>query len=218
MGTVRILELARRCEDLTGFINISSGDVYSDEGPEPPGPMPEDGWVDPPEFYGISKHAAERTVSRYGKLFGVNTASCRLSGVYGAMDRWRPSRAYQCPPKVAIYRTLAGETVRVNAPGAVKDHVYAGDVAQAIISLMEKTTPFDHDAYNVALGEAVTLEHLLEAIRESLPELRWEQRPVAECDIVMNPQHRHGRWSAYDVSRLRAETGWQPRPLAGTFS
>jgi nucleoside-diphosphate-sugar epimerase len=213
MGTVRMLELARRCDGLRCFINISSGDVYSDEGPEPPGPMPEDGWVDPPEFYGISKHAAERTVSRYGRLFGLNATSCRLSGVYGAMDRWRPSRAYQCPPKVAIHRTLAGQPVRINAPGAIKDHVYAADVARALIGLMEKAAPFAHDAYNVAQGKAVTLEELLEAIRPSLPDLRWEQRPEAECDIVMNPHHRHGRWGAYDISRLRAETGWQPRPL-----
>jgi nucleoside-diphosphate-sugar epimerase len=213
MGTVRVLELARRCPALTSFINISSGDVYSDEGPEPPGPMPEDGWVDPPEFYGISKYAAELTTKRYGRLFGMNTASCRLSGVYGAMDRWRPSRAYQCPPKVAIHRALAGKTVRVNAPEAVKDHVYAGDVARSLVALLSKDAAFEHDSYNIAQGEAVTLERLLETIRHIIPELRWEVRPQSECDIVMNPDRRFGRWGAYDINRLHREVGWQPLGL-----
>lgn len=213
MGTVRMLELARRCNDLICFINISSGDVYSDEGPEPPGRMPEDGWLDPPEFYGISKLAAELTTKRYGRLFGLNTASCRLSGVYGAMDRWRPSRAYQCPPKVAIHRALAGKTVRVNAPEAVKDHVYAGDVARALVALMSKDAMFEHNAYNIAQGEAVTLERLLETIRHIIPELQWEVRPESECDIVMNPNRKYGRWGAYDIDRLRREIGWQPMAL-----
>ncbi len=213
MGAVRMLELARRCPDLTHFVNLSSGDVYGDEGPEPPGPMPEDGWVAPPEFYGISKYGAELTAAHYKRMFGVNTASCRLSGVFGPMDRWRPSRNYQCPPKVAIHRTLAGEVVRVNAPEAVKDHISSGDVARAIMSLLRKAGPFDHDAYNIALGQAVSLEDLLAAIQASLPELRWEVRPAEECDIVMNPAHSRGRWGAYDISRLRDETGWRPMPL-----
>lgn len=213
MGSVRMLEMARRLPELTCFINISSGDVYSDEGPDFPGPMPEDGWVDPPEFYGISKYAAELAAKRYGALFGLNTASCRLSGVYGPMDRWRPSRAYRCPPYTAIHHALKGRIVRVNASEAVKDHISAVDVANAVISLMRKKDPFDHAAYNIAYGEAVSLQELLEVIRKILPELRWEVRPEAECDIIMNPANSHGRWGAYDISRLREETGWQPRKL-----
>jgi UDP-glucose 4-epimerase len=218
MGTVRMLEMARRCPDLKSFINLSSGDVYSDDGPIPPGPMPEGGWVDPPEFYGISKYAAELATKRYGKMFGLNTASCRLSGVYGPMDRWRPSRNYQCPPKVAIHCALRGETVGINAPEAVKDHVYSGDVASALVSLMSKESPFDHAAYNVAHGQTTTLQALLENIQKILPELRWEVRPDSECDIIMNPALKCGRWGAYDISRLRHETGWKPMDMQDALS
>jgi len=213
MGTVRLLELARKCPDLKCFINISSGDVYSDDGPVPPGPMPEDGWVEPPEFYGISKYAAELTTKRYGMLFGMNTASCRLSGVYGPMDRWRPSRAYRCPPYVAVHRALEGQTVHINAADAAKDHIYVGDVASAIISLLQKKTPFDHSAYNIAYGQTVTLQELLATLQKIIPELRWDVRPESKCDIVMNPEHKHGRWGAYDIGRLWAETGWKPMSL-----
>lgn len=213
MGTVRLLDLARKIDGLKAFINVSSGAVYNDYGPEPAGPMPEEGWVDPPEFYGISKLASELTARRYGELFGLNVASCRLSGVYGPMDRWRPSRAYHCPPYVAIHHALAGKPVKINDPGGVGDHIHAQDVARGLISLLEKDGPFDHSVYNVAQGKAVTLEELLQIVAEIVPGLTWEIAPEAECDIVMDPRFAGGRWGAYDTSRLRQETGWQPMSL-----
>lgn len=213
MGTVRLLELARRLQGLKCFLNLSSGGVYNDYGPEPPGPMPEDGWVDPPEFYGITKLASEMTATRYGQTFGFKVASCRLSGVYGPMDRWRPSRAYHCPAYVAIHHALAGKPVRINAPSGIGDHIHSQDVARALISLLEKDGPFAHPVYNVAQGKAVTLEQLLETVRDIVPGLTWEIADPTECDIVMDPTFVGGRWGAYDISRLAVETGWRPRPL-----
>ncbi|MGI9354218.1 MAG: NAD-dependent epimerase/dehydratase family protein [Rhizobiaceae bacterium] len=214
MGTVRLLELARRLDGLKCFLNLSSGAVYNDYGPEPPGPMPEEGWVDPPEFYGITKLASEMTATRYGQMFGFKVASCRLSGVYGPMDRWRPSRAYHCPPYVAIHHALAGKPVRINACSGIGDHIHSQDVSRALISLLEKDAPFAYPVYNVAQGEAVSLEQLLEIVREILPGLTWEIADPAECDIVMDPTVTGGRWGAYDISRMEAETSWKPRPLA----
>ena len=218
MGTVRMLELARKIDNLKCFINLSSGGVYNDDGPEPAGPMPENGWVDPPEFYGISKYAGEMVAKRYRKLFGINAASCRLSGVYGPMDRWRPSRAYHCPPYVVVHRALEGRTIGINALEAVGDHIHAGDVATGIIALMLTGKPFKHNAYNIALGRAVTLEELVKTVEEIIPGTQWEIKPETECDVVMNPDHKHGRWGAYDISRIQQETGWQPMTLVDALS
>ena len=214
MGTVRLLELARRLGGLKCFLNLSSGAVYNDYGPEPAGPMPEEGWVDPPEFYGITKLSSEMTATHYGRTFGFRVASCRLSGVYGPMDRWRPSRAYHCPPYVAIHHGLAGKPIRINALSGIGDHIHSQDVARALISLLEKDAPFAHTVYNVAQGEAVTLEQLLKTVRDIVPGLTWEVADSAECDIVMDPNFIGGRWGAYDISRMATETGWKPRPLA----
>ncbi|MEM1344523.1 MAG: NAD(P)-dependent oxidoreductase [Pseudomonadota bacterium] len=213
MGTVRLLELARTLPGLKCFINLSSGGVYNDYGPEPPGPMPEDGWVDPPEFYGISKYASETIARHYGRQFGFEVCSARLSGVYGPMDRWRPSRAYDCPPKAILHRALAGETIRINATEGVGDHIHAQDVARAMIALLEKETPFEHSVYNVAQGEAVTLGHLLALCAEIVPGLSWEIAPPAACHIVADPRFLGGRWGAYDTTRIRRETGWAPMAL-----
>ncbi len=214
MGTVQLLELARKLPQLKCFLNLSSGAVYNDYGPEPPGPMPEEGWVDPPEFYGITKRASEMTATRYGQIFNFKVASCRLSGVYGPMDRWRPSRAYHCPPYVAIHRGLAGKPVRINAPSGVGDHIHSQDVARALISLLEHEGTFSHSIFNIAQGEAITLKQLLEIAQGIVPHLTWEIADPADCDIIMDPTFTGGRWGAYDISRLTQETGWRPRPIA----
>ena len=214
MGTVHLLEMAKKLPNLKCFLNVSSGAVYNDYGPEPSGPMPEDGWVDPPEFYGITKLASEMTATRYGQIFNFKVTSCRLSGVYGPMDRWRPSRAYHCPPYVAIHRALAGKPIRINALSGVGDHINSQDVANALISLLEHGAPFTYPVYNVAQGQAITLEQLLMIVQGVIPAMTWEIAELENCDIVMDPTYSHGRWGAYDISRITQETGWRPRPMA----
>lgn len=213
MGTVTMLDWARSLPSLKRFINMSSGAVYHDNGPEPAGPMPEDGWVDPPEFYGISKLSSEMIGRRYAELFGMSVAACRLSGVYGPMDRVRPSRAHYCAPYVFLHRALSGQPIRINAPDAVGDHIHAVDVAKAIISLLDKNAPLQHPVYNIAYGQAVTMGDLLDTIAAIIPGTRWEVADAASCDVVANPTFKGGRWGAYDISRISTETGWRPRPL-----
>jgi len=214
MGSVTVMDWARRLPRLRRFINVSSGAVYNDHGPEPFGPMPEDGWVDPPEFYGISKLSTEMIANRYAALFGMPIASCRLSGVYGPMDRQRPSRAHYCAPYVVIHRALEGRPIRVTAPEAVGDHIHAGDVARAIMALLEKPGRLDHPVYNIALGQSATLRELVSLVAEIIPGASLDHVAGGPVDIVSDDRFKGGRWGAYDISRIGTETGWAPRPLA----
>ena len=50
-------------------------------------------------------------------------------------------------------------------------------------------------------------------VAEKVPGLSAEIAPPEQADIVQDPTLRDGMWGAYDVSRIFAETGWQPRPL-----
>jgi nucleoside-diphosphate-sugar epimerase len=213
MGAVTVLEWARHLPRLKRFINLSSGAVYNDYGPEPVGPMPEDGWVDPPEFYGISKLSSELIGKRYARLFGMSVAACRLSGVYGPMDRMRPSRAHYCLPYVVIHRALEGEPVRINALDAVGDHIHALDVCRAITALLDKQGPLCHDVYNIAYGQAVTVKDFLETVAEIVPSIHWQVADPSDCDVIADPVFKGGRWGAYDISRISRETGWRPTPL-----
>ena len=85
-------------------------------------------------------------------------------------------------------------------------------MAAAICALLAAPTR-RHAVYNIAYGEATSVEDLLRLMRESLPDLRGEVVAADEANVLVEPEKRSGRWGAYDIARLTADTGWRPRPL-----
>ena len=71
-----------------------------------------------------------------------------------------------------------------------------------------------HPVYNVALGEFVTLRDLADMV----PGLIWEESATPEADVAADPSRKQGRWGAYDISRIAADAGWRPRPLADAIA
>jgi UDP-glucose 4-epimerase len=213
MGTVALLDFARTLPDLGRFIYVSSGAVYTNHGPDRPGePLPEDGYVMPRRLYGISKLASELITERYGNLFGLSTASVRPSSVYGPMDRVTASRnMHHVPHRIARLALDGARRVRVNTLDAVGDYIHAEDVARAIVSLLHAPR-LRFGAYNVASGATASIGELVGWVAEKVPGFSAEVVPPERADIVQDPALRDGMWGAYDVSRLSADTGWQPRP------
>ncbi|MEQ8370298.1 MAG: NAD(P)-dependent oxidoreductase [Alphaproteobacteria bacterium] len=218
MGTVNLLDWARTVRRADGrplrFLNLSSGAVYGDDGPDTPGdPLPEDGWIDPPEFYGIGKLATEQIAARYGQLFPMETASVRLSYVYGPMDRHTPSRVHDSAMQSACRLALRGEVARIVSPDVIADWIYVRDVARGLMALLD-TASLEHKAYNCSYGAPTALGTVLDLVGQLRPGFRWEVVPLDQANAVMmgDPEMTAGRWGAYDNSRLRA-AGWSPRPL-----
>lgn len=218
MGTVHLLDWARRQSGLRRFVYVSSGAVYSNHGPERPGdPLPEDGYVAPRKLYGISKQAAERVVERYAGLFGLDAVSVRLSSVYGTMDRTTASRNFRhVPNRIAHWALQRAEPLTVNTLDAVGDYTHAEDVASGIAALLGAPT-LCYSVYNVAQGETATVGDMIGWAAEKVPGFRAEIAPAATADIVQDASLTGGMWGAYDISRIVAETGWRPRPTREAF-
>lgn len=213
MGTVLALDFARSQPGFQRFVYVSSGSVYGEALPGTPDvPVPEDGHIAPIELYAITKYASELITRRYRELFGLQAASVRLSGVYGPMDRVTPARAVECVPYKIAHLALAGKPVRVTALEAGGDFIHAGDVAVALALLLRAPAPRS-DVYNVAYGEFSLISEMLDIVREVVPDLQAEVVAADQADITYRPEQRLARWSDYDITRLRAEVGWQPRPL-----
>jgi UDP-glucose 4-epimerase len=214
MGTVAVLEWARTLPKLERFIYVSSGAVYKHHGPDRPGePLPEDGYVMPRRLYGISKLASELITERYGDLFGLSTASVRPSSVYGTMDRVTASRNYRHVPNRIAHMALDGvKRVRVNTLDAVGDYIHVEDVARAIVALLHAPR-LRYSAYNIACGTTASIGEMIGWAAEKVPGFGAEIVPPEQADILQDPALKDGMWGAYDISRLRGETGWQPRPM-----
>ena len=214
MGTVAVLEWARTLPRLKRLIYVSSGAVYTHHGPGRPGePLPEEGYVMPRRLYGISKLASELITERYGELFGISTASVRPSSVYGTMDRVTASRNFRHVPNRLAHLALEGAgRVRVNTLDAVGDYIHAEDVASGIVSLLLAPT-VRYSAYNLAVGVTASMSDLIGWIAEKVPGFHAVVTAPGDADIVQDPALKDGMWGAYDVSRIKAETGWTPRPV-----
>ena len=214
MGTVAVLDWVRSLSSPPRFIYVSSGAVYKHHGPDRPGePLPEDGYVMPRRLYGISKLASELITERYGNLFGIATTSVRLSSVYGTMDRVTVSRNHRHVPNRIAHMAVEGvKCVRVNTLSAVGDYVHAEDVARAIVALL-RVPVLHYSAYNIAQGSATTIGELVEWAAQRAPGFYATIAADADADILQDASLRDGMWGAYDISRIRMETGWQPRPV-----
>jgi nucleoside-diphosphate-sugar epimerase len=85
----------------------------------------------------------------------------------------------------------------------VRDYLYVDDAAEAFLRSIE--TPSAQGVYNLASGKGVSLRVLVEKVRDLVdPDvaLRLGELPYRE-DQSMN--------IVGDTSRLRSDTGWQPR-------
>ncbi len=212
-GTVQALEFARQQPGFQRFIYISSGSVY---GEALPGtfdvPVREDGRIDPIELYAITKYASELVTRRYSDLFALDAIAVRLSGVYGPMDRATPARAVECVPNKIAHLALARQHIKVKALDAGGDFIHVGDIAVAL-GLLLRASSLKHPVYNIAYGQFSLISEMIDIARERVPALSVEEVPEAEADITYDPRQRLARWADYDIARLRAELGWQPRPL-----
>lgn len=211
-GTLNVLQLAARLPHLSRMVNVSSGSVYACQGPDP---LPEDGHVDPEGIYPITKYAGERFTAYAADQLGLPAVSVRLSGVFGPMDRETAARDVRSAPRAIAERGIARETVRVRTLEGAGDFVYAGDVADAVVSLLE-VDRLHHPVYNIAAGALTTIGELLEAFGVWFEDLRAEEVPSGDVDVDYPQDQRHGRFGAYDISRIQADAGWSPRPLVDT--
>jgi nucleoside-diphosphate-sugar epimerase len=215
-GTANVLEWARTLPGLARVLYVSTGGVYGEQTScSSESPQSEDGPLDPPELYPITKLASELIVRRYGELFGFDVRIARLSGVFGPLERPTPSRRLMSPVHTLLHGALAGRPVRVTARtlDSAGDHISAEDVADGLARLLAEPAPA-HTTYNLAHGERTGFRELLAAFEAAGEPVAVELADAAEAELDLDPANRRARWNAYDIERARRDLGWSPRPLA----
>ena len=129
------------------------------------------------------------------------------------MDRVTASRNFRHVPNRLAHLALDGAgRVRVNTLEAVGDYIHVEDVASGILSLLRAPT-VRYSTYNLAVGVTASMTDLVGWIAEKVPGFHAEITAPEDADIVQDPALKDGMWGAYDVSRIKAETGWTPRPV-----
>lgn len=194
-GFRRILETARERE--IPVVYASSAAVYGNS----PAPNREDSEPTPANIYGFSKVQMENLARVYaGK--GVRSVGLRFFNVFGPRENHKGSAAsmiYQLACQM-----LSGRRPRIFKMGEQKrDHVYVKDVVEVIIRSLGVG---ESTVLNVGTGLATSFNEIIEHLNLALG-------TKLEPDYFDNPYTEfYQNFTQADVTRLKAATGFAPRP------
>jgi nucleoside-diphosphate-sugar epimerase len=195
-GTLNVL-LAARDEDVRRVVFASSSSVY---GPQHTYPQREDAAARPISPYGVSKLAAEGYCRAFTRVYGLETVAVRYFNVFG--PRQDPLSQYAAVIPRFITAALNDEPPVIFGEGEQsRDFTYIDNTVEGTL-LASAADGVAGETFNVACGEATTLNQLLEHIREisgKLVEAVYEE-----------PQPGDLQRSQADISRAREALRYDP--------
>lgn len=197
VGTLRLLEAARQA-GVRRVVFASSAAVYGNNSQMP---KREDMPPEPAAPYAVSKAMGEHYARVYSQTYGLEVVGLRYFNVFG--PRQVPSSPYSGVISIFVARMRAGEAPTIFGDGhQSRDYVYVGDVVEA--NMRASTTQgVAGRIYNIGCGRSASLLELIAALNQILG---TELTPMFAA-----PRAGDIRFSSADISRARAELGYEPR-------
>lgn len=204
-GTATICELARSF-GLRRIVFASSKGVYKrvDDACGAPSytPLDESYPIGPDGVYDVTKYAAEQLGMNYAASHGVDFIALRFAATYGP---GRMARHGSLAIRSAIIENaFQGEqTVLAQGGDQGDDFVYTKDVAQGLVKALTAEAP-THRVFNIGTGLRSTLGAAAEILKREIPDAR------IEIGGGLDYGTGSGRYCVFDISRARAELGYEP--------
>ena len=201
LGQLRLILSMLRHAPEARLVAMSSAEIYGRI--ETGELVSEDAPLRPASVYAATKAAADLQALQYHLSDGLDAVRLRLFGSVGPgrSTDYFPGR--QVHAVAAILDGRAEPVVPTFSLAGARDYVDVRDVARAIVAAAERGRT--GAVYNVATGRAWPLRQIVErliAIGGIRAEIHEERKL---------PPGRHGAVVAGDATRLRSDTGWQPR-------
>jgi nucleoside-diphosphate-sugar epimerase len=175
----------------------SSSSVYGDAESYP---TREDATPRPLNPYGMTKLACEQLAYAYARSFGLDVVALRYFTVYG--PRQRPDMFF----RRVCERLLDGGPFQIYGTGEQsRSFTYVGDVVAATRAVLERAP--GGTTYNVGGGDEASMREAIALLEE----VSGRRLAVEYVDAVKGDMARTNA----DVSRIRADTGWEPRTPLG---
>jgi UDP-N-acetylglucosamine/UDP-N-acetylgalactosamine 4-epimerase len=207
--------LATHHSNATGFLNMlvaaknsqvrrmvyaSSSSVFGDNATIP---KTEDQLGNPLSPYAVTKRTNELYAGVFSGTYGMELIGLRYFNIFG--PRQRPDGPYAAAIPKFIQSLLTGKPVIIYGNGKQsRDFTFVENAVQAnILAMFTENPAVIGEVYNIAVGEQITLNHLLEFISE------FEKKSVE----VVYQQERAGdvRHSMADISKARKDFDYNPR-------
>ena len=179
VGTVNVLEAARRRSDrISHVVYASSTAVYSAGDPSP---APESGGREPATHYGVTKLADEGMARVYFDESGLASLGIRPYVVYGpGRDQGMTST-----PTQAMAAAARGEAFRISYGGRC-EYDYAPDVGRAFAAASR--APVEGAVVANYPGEPASMDEVVAAIEAAAPEvaglIEFDDTPLPFPEVV----------------------------------
>ena len=195
LGTLRLLDLARRFGTRKFIFASTGGAVYGEPQVLPAG---EDHPILPTSPYGFHKYLGEQYLAYYRRVYGLQTAVLRYANVYG--PRQTPSTESGV---ISVFGSalLRGESPVIFGDGTqTRDFVYVEDVAAANLRALGCRDP---EPINIATGIETSVNDLFARLQTLT---RATVKPV-HGPAIPGEVHR----ISLAIRRAEAVLGWRPR-------
>jgi dTDP-glucose 4,6-dehydratase len=213
VGTFRLLESARQFWvvdkhvplESARFHHVSTDEVFGTLGQDDP-PFNENTPYSPRSPYSASKAASDHLVRAYSHTYGLPVSLSNCTNNYGP---------YQFPEKLIplmILNALEGKALPVYGDGQqVRDWLYVEDHCEAIYLVLKKGRL--GETYAIGGNNQPANIEIVKTICAVLDELQPDSPYTPHASLINYVQDRpgHDRRYAMDISKIRAELGWQPR-------
>jgi nucleoside-diphosphate-sugar epimerase len=196
VGTLNIL-LASRDSGVRRVVFASSSSIY---GADRTLPKQEDRAPLPISPYAVAKLASEGYCRSFSEVYGLETVALRYFNVFG--PRQDPLSQYAAVIPRFITALLEGEAPVVFGDGEQsRDFTYIDNVIDANLRAAEAEA-VSGQTFNVACGERISLNRLLDEIRAIVgSELEASYLEARQGDV---------KHSLADISRAREQLGYEP--------
>ena len=200
MGTLVMLEAARRIAGLKGVVYASSSSVY---GANRKQPFAVGDPVDHPvSLYAATKRGTELIAESYSRLYGLSLTGLRFFTVYGPWGR----------PDMAAWlftaAILKGEPIKVFNEGRMaRDFTYIDDIVAGTIAAHDRlpapTAGGSHRLYNLGNHRPEKLLDFIRVLERTLGcSARLELLPMQPGDVAA---------TAAEIEASRRDLGFEPR-------
>ena len=176
-GTLNVLEAARSSG--SHYIFSSSSSVY---GSNMTLPKNEDMVLRPLTPYAASKMSGEALSLAYAKSYELPVSTFRFFNIFGPWQR--PDHEYAAVLPKWISKCLKGNEIEVFGDGLqTRDFTYVGTVVNIILSCISKKI-LHPEPVNLAYGNSISLNQVLELMKLNFPTLKVKYLPPRKGDVL----------------------------------
>ena len=176
-GTLNVLEAARN--NGSHFIFSSSSSVY---GSNMKLPKNEDMVLRPITPYAASKMSGEALSLAYSKSYELPISTFRFFNIFGPWQR--PDHEYAAVLPKWISKCLSGDEIEIFGDGKqTRDFTYAGTVVQIITTCILNKV-LHPEPVNLAYGNKISLNQVVELLRKNFPDLKVKYLPPRQGDVL----------------------------------